>query len=203
VIRISKNKRQQRLEGIVTEHSDIPFIDGVVGGSPAELYFWNFIKDEGDEVTERDTRAYTLIAKRLLEEFEKRGYGERDLFTVRLALEEAIMNCLKHAYSIEEGYKPPTGADGRELNNRTVSVMCYFEQEKATVWIIDDGRAFDPAEVPDPTLDENLEVTSGRGLLLMEAYMDRIEIHDRYAPPGRPQGTIIAMEKKRTKDPAA
>ena len=29
--------------------------------------------------------------------------------------------------------------------------------------------------MPDPTLQENLEKCSGRGILLMEAYMNRVE----------------------------
>jgi serine/threonine-protein kinase RsbW len=35
----------------------------------------------------------------------------------------------------------------------------------------DQGPGFDPGSVPDPTLEENLERGSGRGLLLIRAYM--------------------------------
>ena len=34
---------------------------------------------------------------------------------------------------------------------------------------------FDPGQVKDPTLDENLEIPTGRGLLLMRAYMSSVE----------------------------
>jgi serine/threonine-protein kinase RsbW len=33
--------------------------------------------------------------------------------------------------------------------------------------------------VPDPTLEENLERGSGRGLLLIRAYMSRVEYNDK------------------------
>jgi serine/threonine-protein kinase RsbW len=39
----------------------------------------------------------------------------------------------------------------------------------------DQGPGFDPGAVPDPTTDENLERGSGRGLLLIRAYMSRAE----------------------------
>jgi serine/threonine-protein kinase RsbW len=35
----------------------------------------------------------------------------------------------------------------------------------------DQGPGFNPDAVPDPTLEENLERGSGRGLLLIKAYM--------------------------------
>ncbi|HOF18390.1 MAG TPA: ATP-binding protein [Phycisphaerae bacterium] len=43
----------------------------------------------------------------------------------------------------------------------------------------DEGTGFDPTRVPDPTADENLEKPSGRGLMLMRAYMDEVRYNDR------------------------
>ena len=39
----------------------------------------------------------------------------------------------------------------------------------------DKGPGFKPEAVPDPTLDENLTIPTGRGLLLMRAYMAKVE----------------------------
>jgi serine/threonine-protein kinase RsbW len=44
----------------------------------------------------------------------------------------------------------------------------------------DEGPGFDPATIPDPTEDENLEIPSGRGVMLIKAYMTEVE----YVPPG-------------------
>ena len=41
--------------------------------------------------------------------------------------------------------------------------------------MIDEGQGFNPATVPDCTLDERLEVPSGRGVMLMRTFMTRIE----------------------------
>jgi serine/threonine-protein kinase RsbW len=48
------------------------------------------------------------------------------------------------------------------------------------VAVEDEGEGFDPGSVPDPTDDANIEIPSGRGLMLMGAYMSEI----RYVPPG-------------------
>ena len=49
---------------------------------------------------------------------------------------------------------------------------------KDTVWIAveDEGCGFDPGAVPDPTEEANLEIPSGRGIMLMRAYMTEVEI---------------------------
>jgi len=44
----------------------------------------------------------------------------------------------------------------------------------------DVGEGFDPDSVPDPTEQENLEIPSGRGIVLMKSFMSHIE----YEPPG-------------------
>jgi serine/threonine-protein kinase RsbW len=43
-----------------------------------------------------------------------------------------------------------------------------------SVEIEDRGPGFDPGAVPDPTLEQNLEIPSGRGLMLMRAYMTSV-----------------------------
>ena len=38
----------------------------------------------------------------------------------------------------------------------------------------DEGAGFNPDQVPDPTLSENLELPNGRGLMLMKAFMSQV-----------------------------
>ena len=57
--------------------------------------------------------------------------------------------------------------------------------------IEDEGPGFDRSSVPDPTSEENLERLHGRGILLMEAYMDKVE----YSQGGR----RVRMVKKNEK----
>ena len=53
-----------------------------------------------------------------------------------------------------------------------------FEVSPDRVWIAveDEGGGFDPAAVPDPTEEANLEIPSGRGIMLMRAYMTDVSI---------------------------
>jgi serine/threonine-protein kinase RsbW len=48
--------------------------------------------------------------------------------------------------------------------------------------------------LPDPTLEENLEKPSGRGVLLMREFMTKVEYNDR--------GNCVTLEKHR-EPPAA
>ena len=46
-------------------------------------------------------------------------------------------------------------------------------------YIEDEGRGFDPADLPDPTDPENLLKAHGRGLLLVRTFMDEVSHNDR------------------------
>jgi serine/threonine-protein kinase RsbW len=85
------------------------------------------------------------------------GYSARDRMAVRLALEEALLNALRHG----------NGGDPSKC------VHCTYRAHPRAllVDVVDEGRGFDPNLVPDPTLPENLERPCGRGLLLMRHAM--------------------------------
>jgi serine/threonine-protein kinase RsbW len=93
------------------------------------------------------------------------GFTDRDLFAVRLALEEAIVNAVKHGNECEP--------------NKQVRLRYRVEGDRALAEVEDEGRGFDPHEVPDPRAPENLERSCGRGLLLMRAYMSWIRYNTR------------------------
>ena len=79
----------------------------------------------------------------------------------RLALEEGISNAFRH------GHRGLTGETPIRLRFRV-------GPDELHVVITDRGPGFDPGTVPDPTLEQNLEVPSGRGLMLMRAYMTSV-----------------------------
>jgi serine/threonine-protein kinase RsbW len=54
----------------------------------------------------------------------------------------------------------------------------------------DEGDGFDMSQLPDPLANENLLRHSGRGLLLIQAFMDEFRIG-----PREPQGTEVKMVK--------
>lgn len=93
------------------------------------------------------------------------GYSEAAQFAIKLALEEALNNAIKHG----NGYDP----------DKTVKVDFDVNARTTTIIITDEGRGFRPCDVPDPTADENLERPCGRGLMLMRAYMDEVSYNER------------------------
>jgi serine/threonine-protein kinase RsbW len=94
------------------------------------------------------------------------GYDEAAAFAVRLALEEAMANAFRH------------GNQGDAT--KRVTIHYTVNHLEVLTSVRDEGSGFDPHAVPDPTLDSNLEIPSGRGIMLMRAYMSHVEI----IPPG-------------------
>jgi serine/threonine-protein kinase RsbW len=58
--------------------------------------------------------------------------------------------------------------------------------------VVDQGEGFDPDALPDPTAEENILKTSGRGIFFMRSFMDEV----RYAFPAQ-GGTAVMMVKRR------
>src|SRR5262249_21352578 len=85
------------------------------------------------------------------------GYAADECLSVRLALEEAVVN----------GLRP-----GKARDPTKQVVVRYVVSPKAIlVEVEDEGPGFNPAAVPDPTAPENRGKPTGRGLLLMRHYM--------------------------------
>lgn len=97
----------------------------------------------------------------LLDLVSKRGYSDESVFAIRLALEEAVVNGFKH------GNRSRPGA--------VVRVRWTVGRDSVEIVVEDEGPGFDPSKVPDPREPENLEKPSGRGLMLMRAYMTTVE----------------------------
>jgi serine/threonine-protein kinase RsbW len=104
-------------------------------------------------------------ARRVQDEIEEAlhsvEYGDRDVFCIKLALEEALVNAVKHGNQMDP--------------EKSVHVAYTISPERFEIIIRDEGPGFNPAEVPDPTAPENLERPCGRGLLLMRNFMTTVE----------------------------
>jgi serine/threonine-protein kinase RsbW len=59
---------------------------------------------------------------------------------------------------------------------------------RLVVKVRDEGEGFDPSEVPDPTSVENLLRASGRGLLMMRALVDEVDVRN-----AAPSGTEVVL----------
>jgi signal transduction histidine kinase len=61
--------------------------------------------------------------------------------------------------------------------NRRIYVSAKFMPDAVEYVIRDEGPGFDPSSLPDPTDPENLERPCGRGLLLMQTFMDEVQFN--------------------------
>ena len=107
-----------------------------------------------------------LFQDKLLVRLQSLGYSKETLHGVRLALEEALVNAIKHGNQMDQ--------------SKRVHVRYCIGAKSFAIEIRDEGPGFDPEDVPDPTAPENLERPCGRGLLLMRHYMTECE----FLPPG-------------------
>jgi anti-sigma regulatory factor (Ser/Thr protein kinase) len=115
----------------------------------------------------------SYVENAILPVLANKGYGERALFAIKLAVEEGVINAIKHGNQLDDTKK--------------VTVTFRVEDDRARISILDEGEGFELQEVPDPTSWENLTATSGRGLALIEAYMDEVYHED--------DGRCLAMVK--------
>ena len=122
-----------------------------------------------------DTAEGLAAQEKLVSLMERFEYSGRDVFAMRLSLEEGITNAIRHGNKFAAG--------------KVVSINCDIDQTRMRVVVRDQGDGFEPEAVPDPTSDEFIERPSGRGLLLMRAYLDHCEYRDG--------GRCLLMERER------
>jgi len=100
---------------------------------------------------------------RIIDTAEKLKHSEDTIFALRLSLEEAFSNAIRHGNANDK--------------NKSIKISYYVDNDQIDVFVADEGKGFDPGVIPDPTLPENLKNPSGRGILLMRAYMDQVEFN--------------------------
>lgn len=132
--------------------------------------------DQPTEVTIPSDLAEARRVQELIEgALQASAYSEHDIFSIKLALEEALVNAIKH---------------GNQMDPDKRVYVCYrVTPGRFDVRITDEGDGFRPEDVPDPTAIENLERPCGRGLLLMRGFMTEVEYHGR--------GNVVSMAKVR------
>ena len=116
----------------------------------------------------------------VLAESKALGLDEDDLYRVGIAIRECMVNAVVH---------------GNRYNSRKkVHLKVERTADSLTIVVRDEGEGFDPKAVPDPLDAENLLRGSGRGVMLMQSFMDEFQISQ-----GQPQGTEVKMVKYKAK----
>jgi len=107
------------------------------------------------------------------------GFSDEDVHDIRLAVDEAYTNVIKHAYNFDASKK--------------VKVKISTGNGKFTISLSDEGTAFDPASYEKPDVAERvmLRKRGGVGVYLIQKLMDDVE----YRKDGK--YNEILMSKKR------
>lgn len=90
---------------------------------------------------------------------------------VMVACTEATLNAIHHG----------SGDDA----SKSVKIRVEIAQDELAIFIHDDGDGFDYDNLPDPTLPENIERASGRGIFIIRNLADELEFEEN--------GSIIKM----------
>jgi serine/threonine-protein kinase RsbW len=90
--------------------------------------------------------------------------GSRLTLNFRVGVAEALANAMIYG----------NGSDP----SKRVRVEVELDPERINIRVVDEGKGFDPTDVPDPTLPEHLEATGGRGLFLIRSLMDEVDFNE-------------------------
>jgi serine/threonine-protein kinase RsbW len=112
-----------------------------------------------------DTTEARRVQDAIEQLLKQHGVTDKEIFGIRLALEEALVNAIKH---------------GNQMNrDKKVAISYTVHLGRFEIHITDEGAGFEPCDVPDPTAVENIERPCGRGLMLMRHYMTEVSFHGR------------------------
>jgi serine/threonine-protein kinase RsbW len=103
------------------------------------------------------------ICQQLISLLEDAHFSKDDVFAVHLALEEALINAVEHGNKMDPEKK--------------VKIDYQINSDKVDISITDQGPGFNPEHVPDPRIGENIYKYDGRGLLLIQSFMDEVKFN--------------------------
>lgn len=109
------------------------------------------------------------------------GFGDKDVYNIQLATDEAASNIIEHAY---EG-----------VSDGVLDLSCGVDKEAIRIVLIDYGDPFDPSAIPMPDLKADLSdrKIGGLGIFLMRKLMDEVQ----YEPRDDKSNVLTMIKRKR------
>jgi len=103
--------------------------------------------------------------ERLLGVLRDKNFIDRDAeMKARLCLDEVIVNAMEHGNKLDEA--------------KTVRIELFASTSRWAIRVRDEGEGFEPQDVPDPDDPMSLFMESGRGVLLINSFMDEVHYYD-------------------------
>ena len=126
-----------------------------------------------------DPKAIPTITDGVNHILESKGWPEREIMAVELALQEALANGIRH------------GCKG-DPSRHVQCTVAIDQTGQVTVVVRDPGSGFDTSSVPDPLDPANVLKPGGRGVFLINRLMDDVSFADG--------GREVQMRKRRSSD---
>jgi serine/threonine-protein kinase RsbW len=122
-----------------------------------------------------ESRAISPLVERVMETVRRMKCAAGKEFEVELALHEAVVNAVIHGSRLDP--------------SKRVQVCMACDEDRGILIIVrDSGPGFQPEQLPNPVLGENLYAEHGRGIFLITQFMDQVEFGKG--------GTEIHMRKR-------
>ena len=117
------------------------------------------------------------------------GLDAKDIAKLELAVDEACANVIEHAY----------GHDA----TKEVTVRAVVDDENLNIHVVDTGRGFDPATIPQPDLETLISnrKTGGLGLRVIKSLMD--DVRYEIIPGSKNELHMTKRLRKRNPDDGA
>src|SRR2546427_5530795 len=122
-----------------------------------------------DEVLDSTLESVDKAERVTLDLARESGFGEEELDRIGMSVRECMVNAVVHG--------------NRYSSHKKVRLSLSRTPGRFTIRIADQGEGFDPNEVPDPLSGDNVLRHSGRGIFLMKAFMDDLQVR-RLSPAG-------------------
>jgi len=93
---------------------------------------------------------------------DNHGFNRHQIADIRLAVDEAITNIIKHAYKGDD--------------SRTIDIEVTFEESLICIQILDTGRSFQMNRYKEPDIERKIKEKKrgGMGLYLIHSLMDEV-----------------------------
>ena len=105
------------------------------------------------------------VSAHVLRDMDETGYSDESIRKMKLTITELLANAIGHG--------------NKDDHSKKVTMGHMVENTAVTVSVMDEGDGFNPSDIPDPTLPENLIKDHGRGLYIVRNHVDEIHFNKK------------------------
>src|SRR4030095_24673 len=115
-----------------------------------------------EAVLDTQVESVNLAEEMCLRVAEAAGFDEEMCYRIGISVREGVINAFHYG--------------NQERPDKKIHLALDITHEKLVIRVMDEGKGFKLKDVPDPLAEENILSTSGRGIFLMRALMDEVDV---------------------------